>query len=500
MAPQPPSPSPSNSPTPSSDGRIEVYLEAESQARPARISERSDPPFQIAVFGDFSGRGTIGSDGGGALTPTPVDRDDLAQVLRRLGPRVAVSWDQVTEPITVSFESIWDFQPDELEARLPLFRELRARIEDSAAGSGGKPATPAGADLDAPRPSLPTDGGGILEAVLSESEPEEAPRSPQTPGDLAGLIEQALAPYLVKEDPDSEARRSAYEASATDLLRRILTDPAYRSLESLWRGVHLLTQRLETGPHLKVHLVDISKARLRAEVLDGGATDPPLRSLLTAPSAHEVDVSLLAGCYSFDATEEDLVLLEALGELALGANAPWILEATPDLAHVAMTEGHDGSGVAARWRGVRESPGAAYLSVLMPRFRQRLPFSPENGDDPAFFFELENSDHSKHLWGSPVFLAALALGQAYGQHGWQMRPSAPWDVPGLPLLLTTEDGVTRAHPCAEVLFGEAEARSLIEAGITPLMAVKDQDRIRVPGVHPVAPAPFPLGGRWLDAR
>ena len=98
-----------------------------------------------------------------------------------------------------------------------------------------------------------------------------------------------------------------------------------------------------------------------------------------------------------------------------------------------------------------------------------------------------------------MFLAALVLGQAFSQHGWQMRPSAPSDVMGLPLLLTRDDHTVTAQPCAEVLFGEAEARALIEAGITPLVAVKDQDRVRVPGIHPLAQAPFSLAGRWLSS-
>ncbi|NNM35448.1 MAG: hypothetical protein HKO53_20400 [Gemmatimonadetes bacterium] len=465
--------------------------------RPARIVRDSADPFRIAVFGDFSGGAASGRQGteDAPITPLTVDRDDLDEVLRGLGPSVSVSLDEASDPLVLSFDSIWDFQPEELEARLPLFRELRGRIEHRTPDPSAEPPPP---DTTA-GPPAPAAGGGVLDAVLSATDPNDmGPSSPPT-GDLAGLIEEAIAPYLVTPDAHFEARRSAYEVLATDFLRRILRDPDYRALESLWRGLHLLTQRLETGPHLKIHLFDVPKSRLRRELRADGVSTGSLRhQLLPDTGAPGANFAVLAGCYTFDATEDDLALLAGLGELGQMVNAPWVLEGTAELANLALGGDPESTNLGSGWKALRESSDAAYLSMLMPRFRQRLPFSPSAGHDPPFFVELEGSGrHEDHLWGSPVFLAALVMGQAFTHHGWQMRPAAPWDVPGLPLLITKENESPTAHPCAEVSFGDGEARSLIEAGITPLMAVKNQDRIRVPGVHPIGPAPFPLGGRWL---
>ena len=482
----------------SGDGRYQVYLDAESEAQPARMTRESTEPFRIALLGDFGGGGGLGPQGSeGPITSHTVDRDDLDEVLRRLKPTVSMVLDEDLGPLTVSFDSIWDFHPEELVAKLPLFRELRARIESSTAQSR---AEPSGGEPAAGPPPPPAAGKGVLDAVLSATDPADRGLSAPPADDLAGLIEQAVAPYLIKPDADAHARRSAYEASATDVLRAILRDPSYRALESLWRGLYLLTQRLDTGPHLKIHLVELPKARLRREVQaerDGAGS--ALSDLLFEAGPGS-DFALLAGCYAFDATQEDLSLLQALGEIGQRANAPWILEGTAELAGLALGGGLEGTSLRTNWEALRESAGAAYLSLLMPRFRQRLPFSPTEGDDPPFFVELTGTGgHDDHLWGSPVFLGAAVLGQAFSRHGWQLRPAAPWDLSGLPLLVTKEDGIATAHPCAEVLFSEGDARSLIEAGITPLLAAKEQDRVRVPGVHPVAQAPFPLAGRWLGS-
>ena len=66
--------------------------------------------------------------------------------------------------------------------------------------------------------------------------------------------------------------------------------------------------------------------------------------------------------------------------------------------------------------------------------------------------------------------------------------------------MVDEDGQAVARPCAETLMGEDEARLLMDAGFTPLLAFKDRDRIRIPGVHPVSASPFPLAGKWLHAQ
>ncbi|MDH3223290.1 MAG: type VI secretion system contractile sheath large subunit, partial [Gemmatimonadota bacterium] len=116
-----------------------------------------------------------------------------------------------------------------------------------------------------------------------------------------------------------------------------------------------------------------------------------------------------------------------------------------------------------------------------------------------FFRETEGDlGHGDFLWGSPAILVGLVLAQGFLDHGWDLRPAAPDDVGGLPFHVTTEHGETRAQPCAEVLITESEARRMIEAGLTPVVAFRDQDRVKLLGVHPIADTPFPLAGPWLD--
>ncbi len=463
-------------------GRYEIHLDAVEQTQ--RVPRVEDParPFQVALFGDFSQL-----DGAGPLRPLRVDRDDLNDVLRRLDPKVSMAWPDVRTPVTLSFDSIWDFEPAELMERMPLFRELKTRVDRSprtaAAGS----------------PPSPPPGPGLLEDVLSATGAEEAPPPVSGRGnDLQDLIDQALAPHLVKDEPGQAERRAIFEASAQDLLRRLIRDPDFRALESLWRGVDLLCRRVETGPHLKVHVIDVSKERLTREVSAGGS-DSPLGRLLLDREGPGAGFSLLVGCYAFQGSHDDLQTLSALGELGRMANAPWVVEAAPDLAELALAASMSDPAPESAWRHLRASGGARFLSLVLPRFLLRLPYGPESGSEPSFFHETEGeAAHGDFVWGSPAILAGLVLAQGFVDRGWSLRPAAPADVGGLPFHVTTEDGETRAQPCAEVVITEGEARRMIEAGLTPVVAFKDQDRVKLLGVHPIADTPFPLAGPWLD--
>ena len=472
-------------------GRHEFHLEATpAPEAPRPVAARK--PFEIAIFGDFSGAGGILHEDS-PLEAVQIDRDDVDQVLRRHAPVVSVEGE--TGRVTITFDTIWDFEPGELYERLQLFRMM----EDRAKGGS----SPSGATSPPPPPG-PESGAGLLDDVLlaSGAEPEAPSRRPPaaTPGDLQDFIDRALEPHLIRETASDAERRRILHAAVTTTLREILKAPAFRSVEALWRGVDLLCRRLDTGPLLKLHVVDSSKAMLEEDLRRSASVSASRTGrFLTDPSESGGRFALLVACYEFG--PEDLELLSRMGELGALANAPWIGEAAPGLAAVAMA-GEAGGGQAAAWSRLRESVEARYLSLVLPRVMLRLPYGPDNPTEPEYFAECEGTPgHEDYLWGSPALFAALALAAGFSSHAWQLRPGAHVDVSGLPLHVVTDtDGQSMARPSAEALIGEDEARLFMDSGLTPLLAFKDRDRIRVPGVHPLSATPFPLAGKWLDAH
>ncbi|MBI5446695.1 MAG: type VI secretion system contractile sheath small subunit, partial [Deltaproteobacteria bacterium] len=197
---------------PFSFGAIDVRLEAESEPRPAKAED--DTPFRILLAADFSGRAARGL----VETGTPlgerkthrVDLDSLDATIARLEPQV-----RLRDGDVLRLRELDDFLPDTLFARVARFGALK----DAAAAEARRRATS--------RPAA-----GLLDRILDGAPQEETPVAD------AGL-----------DGP-------------TELMRAILGDRGFRTLEEAWRGVDFLVRRLDVDGPLTLHLVDVSAEEL----------------------------------------------------------------------------------------------------------------------------------------------------------------------------------------------------------------------------------------------
>ena len=126
----------------------------------------SQTPFRIGVLGDFSGRGNRGlCESGPALgkrRPIVVDRDNLEEVMARLGVELHLPAGE-GKRVAVRFRELDDFHPDRLVPQIEVFDKLRAlrrklsntsTFAEAAAevrswaglGQASKPAKPAAED------------------------------------------------------------------------------------------------------------------------------------------------------------------------------------------------------------------------------------------------------------------------------------------------------------------------------------------------------------------
>jgi type VI secretion system ImpC/EvpB family protein/type VI secretion system ImpB/VipA family protein len=521
---------------------------ARQQPRP-----RDETPFRIVVLGDFSGRSNRAASGGQrgpGPRPVLVDRDNLDEVLAKLGPRLSLPVEgEPDAAVQLRFQELDDFDPDRIYEHASLFqalRETRRRLADArefeAAAAelglirrGGERPGPASRDAGKDRgvskpgdaPAADPDASllsgaslleGALEATAERSRPASEPgaRARGREDELSAFLRRVVAPDAVAGPHPKQAEVLArWDEAITEQMRAVLHHPDCQALEAVWRGLFLLTRRLETGTDLKVYLVDWSQQELAAD-LDQckDLRECRLAKALADPAADwagDPGWGVFAGLYRFGHSVEDAVTLARMAVVAGYLGAPFIAEAAPDVfgceSPAATPDPADWKQprdpeAAQSWEALRAMPKARYLALAAPRFLLRLPYGEETVPAEEFPFEevsLEEAAGPRHedfLWGSPAVACACMLGQNFSRHGWEMRPGQVRQMDGIPLFLYKHRGETRQLPTAEAWLGERAAAAMLEDGVLPLLSVKNRDAIVLFDVRSLAEGDEPLAGAW----
>ncbi|MGE5486921.1 MAG: type VI secretion system contractile sheath domain-containing protein [bacterium] len=480
---------------PSSFGSIELDVQAGRQRHSG--PPEPDTPFRIAVLGDFSGRenrGIVDTDIAARKT-FRIDRDNIDQVLARIQPQLCLP-----EAGTIRFSEFEDFHPDRLYA-LPLFRMI-----EQGAQAAPRPVTavPEAATTPAPAPKRRIS----LDELLDSTEERGLARRPAD--DLSRIVDEIVRPHLVpKPDPAQVETQSAMEAAASECMRTVLHNPAFKALEAAWQGVFFLIRRLETGTDLQVHLIDISKAEIAADLLPAddlrhtGLWRLMVEKTVGTPGA--VPWSVIACDYWFDSSLDDVDLLARLAMLARAAGAPVIAGASPKIVGASSLRDqprpeawHPDPVSSGYWARLRQMPEAAWAGLALPRFLLRMPYGAGSNAIESFGFEefAGAPEHEEYLWGNPAFACACLLGQAFTQAGWSMAPGMVREIAGLPAHTYREDGETVLKPCAEVLLTEYAADAMFELGLMPLASLKGRDAVRLLRFQSIADPPSALAGPW----
>ena len=455
-----------------------------------------DEPRKILIMGNFSGRQRTDSL---ADRPIPaVDVDNFEAIMERLRPGLS-SQDAAAEQIT-TFTQLDDFHPDQLYRNLDLFKALRQQRQRLL-----DPATSAQAAAELVSSATPDSG-----SIQSEKEEETAMferllgRGPTTPvqapaqASVDRLIQGIIAPHVVPK-ADTQGLISAVDQTISEQMRALLHRPDFQALESTWRGLHWLIISLETDEELKIHLLDVSKQELIADICSAGddlqtsglykAVVEPTRIPGSRPW------SLVVGLYSFAPKLEELNVLAGLGALASQAGGPFLAAAEPEMlgcrsslelanpnAWQANAEFEE------HWRNLRHSSVALWIGLLLPRMLLRLPYGKRT--DPVDDFEFEECaskwDHRHYLWGNPALAAALVIGRNWS-----------WDeldlnVEDLPTHTYDEDGETKMQACAEVYLSEQVAGKILDRGIMPLLSYRNRNMVRLARLQSLADPPTGL--------
>lgn len=470
-------------------------------------------PFRIALIGDFSGRTNRGAIETGraiaARRPVRVDRDSLDGAIARIAPRLQLNLGNADTRLEVEFSSLDDFHPDGLYQRLPHFRALRDAGARTVASSLFTPQAPASQSTSTPASALdailgeaPLPPGG---AALAKAAPRPAIAARDS--GLSEFVQRAVAPHLISTpDPSAAEVKAGLDGAIANDLRALLHHPDFQGLEAVWRTAAFLVRRLDTDSALQIHLIDISREELAADLTSDEVETSGIHRLLveqTVGTPGSDPWGLLVGLFTLGSDDDEIALLERLGRVARNAGAPLVAGGASVLAGVssiASTPDPDDwtTNAPSAWPMLRGSTVAPYLSLVMPRLLLRLPYGKRF--DECELIELEEMApdtqpaHESYLWGSGSIAAALLIGEGFSEGGWDLLPGR--EISNLPLHVYRADGETIATPCAEAVLSERAAERLLESGLSPLLTVRDTDAVILPRLQSIAEPLARLRGRW----
>jgi type VI secretion system protein ImpC len=505
-------------------GKLDVHLTASSDRSEGTPS--SEVPFRIAILGDFSGQ--AGRENPrtrpAKLRPILIDRDNFEEVLQKLGVEAHLQLGTSRQRLILRIQSLDDFHPDQILARVPLFGQLHetrkklsrpATFAEAAAEvrrwAGEQQTTPPKKG-DEGQPHTDGEENALSAGFLLEDLKERETTKPSATSDLTGMLRDLVKPYSIPSEDPAQSQLIGYvDGAMGELMEAILHHPEFQALEATWRGVYFLVRQLDTGSDLKVYLFDFTKDELASDLQS--ADDLSRTALYRAVVEETVQTPgadpwvLLAGNYVFELESGDIERLGRLAKIGAAAGAPFVaaagssligcesLAATPDPDDWSLPPG---SAVFQAWEALRALPEASSLGLILPRFLLRLPYGKKSDPIESFSFEemAAAPQHDHYLWGNSCFIATLLLARTFSESGWEFSEGIQQDVEGLPLHVFEKDGESVVKPCAEVLMTQRAAEKISNCGIMPLASMKGEDRVRLLRIQSVASTETPLRGRW----
>jgi type VI secretion system protein ImpC len=497
-----------------------VNLRASDESAVARPT--SEMPFCIAILGDFSGRANRGLAEPktiGERRPYLVDRDNFDEVLSKLHPELHLPT-AGGNPLVFRFSELDDFHPDRLfeNGAFQKLKGLHERVQDSSrfaeiAEELGLRHAPAAREYEGPRMSPPSPvrlaSGSLLDEMIEQTESRLALEPARKTDEVHEFARQLAAKYSVSApDPRQPDVVAAVDGAISDTMRVILHHHDFQALEALWRALFLLVRQIETGPQLKIYVIDISKQELAADLKPSedlrksGIFRLLVEKAIDTPGADPWTV--VVGNFKFGPESEDMELLAKLAVVARRAGAAFLGEADPSLLGCSSLEttphprDWNESKLHDSWKQLRLRPESASVALALPRFLLRLPYGRETSAVESFDFEEFSGppSHSGYLWGNPAFAMALLLAQSFSDAGWEMRPGSLSQIDNLPLHTYRIEGDSQLKPCAEVLLTEESVERILDRGLIPLVSFKGRDSVRVGRFQSIAEPQRPLAGRW----
>ncbi|WP_299478404.1 type VI secretion system contractile sheath large subunit [uncultured Roseibium sp.] len=332
------------------------------------------------------------------------------------------------------------------------------------------------------------------------------------PDDLSGLpsqadIDRALEaakphiarvalerPYLVKDNGAEtlDAMIAHLDRNLSAQLTQILHHPAFRDLESTWRGLFYLASNVEWDELLRLRAMNINRSELQSLLHDGPVKLRPgdrvsralFEDVYQSPGGEPYGLLVLDE--AVDNTPADINLLRALGQICAKAQTPLLAGVSPSLysadrlATKRKSEPKNSDPLLSHpdWAALRRHKDSRYIGLCLPRVLGRLPYGNEAPSAGAFVLveDVSFEDAAGFLWINSAFAMAANVGRSAKTYGWAVRirgADGGGEVAGLPeLALPTTDAPSNVMTPLDLLIDERLETKWAREGLISLLPRK----------------------------
>jgi type VI secretion system protein ImpC len=330
-------------------------------------------------------------------------------------------------------------------------------------------------------------------------DPDAAAKS-RNEATLDSFIKAALQPgHTVSKNVVTSIKSwvALLDKKLTDQVNEIMHHPDFQKLESTWRGLHYLCDKTETGPLMKIKVLNVTKSELQADFDDAGDA---FNESETYKKIHDEGYGILGGepygmlvgDYAFDCKNTmDVAFVRSMARIAASSHCPFVaavsaqafgMERYTDLVNrkslgKAM---NDADNVEyAEWRAFRESADSRYVALTCPRVLARQVYGQKFRPVSSFQFEenVDGTNHDKYLWMSAAWAYAARVTDAYSRYGWMAATrgvEGGGKVEGLPVhTFPTEDGDVAMKCPSEVAITDAREKEFDSLGFISLVHYKN---------------------------
>lgn len=289
---------------------------------------------------------------------------------------------------------------------------------------------------------------------------------------------------------------AALDTKIAKQLNAILHHPVLQQVEAIWRNLLLLTQEAHASPRVKVRIVDVQLIELKRDFNRALEFD---QSFLFEQVYHAefgmpggepfgviiMDYRFNINNYATSSVMTDVAVLHHFTQVAAAAFVPIIANLDPasfgidQIATLALLNDLDRffkQSEFSRWQQFRQSEGARFIGLTLPRFILRNAHELAKSENTAFPFR-EQINHSREvLWGNASFAFAATLIHAFVDRGWFTDIQGFGDEYTHGGLLThlprayfaTDSSKLMAKHTAELFISDALERRLAEQGFIAL--------------------------------
>jgi type VI secretion system protein ImpC len=278
----------------------------------------------------------------------------------------------------------------------------------------------------------------------------------------------------------------------TSQVNEVMHHQEVQKLESSWRALKFLVDRVDFRENIRVEMLNVSKEDLLKDFED--SPEVVKSGLYRLVYSNEYGVfggkpyGLLLGNYDFGPGPQDIDLLRKCASVAAMAHAPFIANASPEmfgeqnflnLPNLKDLKSLFEGPQYARWHSFRESEDARYVGLCMPRFLLRLPYGEKTIPVKAFNFNEDVvGQHDKYLWGHASTAFATRVADSFAKFRWSpniIGPQSGGAVEMLPLHQYEAMGEIQTKVPTEVMLTERREYELSEEGVIGLVFRKDAD-------------------------